>query len=466
MAEGFALPADIDSKRFFETLRKMREGVKELAQDMEDVGGIKMSRGGGGRGMISGQGVSTATPGSGAGGLGYLGPMGKYDQMYVQYKIAQHSGQAVDPDFQYKMLKAFEARQRMMKQMDPYFGSGLSAPEEALGEHPLMRMLLSSRFKIGGVAMPLGRDMLRAVGLDQKVSQGGSAMIRGAMGGSGDMAAIAESALPVLIPLTIIALAGSAMAAIIGKGLEVAVPMMNASYRSGGYGAEGGTGYAYGRGVGSDAGSAAVQAGEALRKGGVGAAIAHANGIYDFGPYTVDKMKNYNRLVDLISSPKLSRDQATMVARDMGMDRELQYRDMSGSIRGAVRDSGAISGMSDEDRKMYADYGGVKQVAGNMWDAFWMKAGSYAIKMGEWGIDAALGPLGSPFHSDTQDNGKSAIDKNTEAIKNHTRVLKEGTDAVGLGPRSRNALPLMMRNKIVQQAAQNQTMFNGGFAVG
>lgn len=468
--EGFVLDADINERSFFRTLGKMKAGVKDAAKEMaDDLGSIGdsllVASGGIGRGMISGRGVASAAGRGGAGGLGRgnlgmgIGPSGRYENLYARSMIHLARGNTLSDDDQHMMRKAFRDKQRA----NPNFGSGLSddgSPKPS-GESAAMRMILSSRVNMGPFS-PLMRDMYRMTG-------GSSGMMGGAVKG---LAGLAEEIAPIAIP---VALAVAASAAVVGgviklieAGNAAALPMMRTMYATGSYGAGAGGGMALAGASGVDAASQAMSLAGSLRGGGIGAAIAHSAGIYDFGPYTVDKMKNYTAVNRLLRT--LPADQATIMAREFGMTDNLIQRDMSPGMASMVEGVGRSTSMSPEMRRANADLQGYKQMGKSVLDYVLISLESAAVHglvgIGDFFTGGSISKTMSAYA--TADKMYAAQQDNTQALQHMTRWLKEGqsSDVTGVGgPRSVGAVPLGMRLLALNQAAQNGAIFNGAYTI-
>lgn len=158
--------------------------------------------------------------------------------------------------------------------------------------------------------------------------------------------------------------------------------------------------------LGGDA-SKAMAFGDALRRGSYGSAYMNSRGIYDLGPYSIDKAGNYVRGIDELRKIK-SDQQAIRVARDLGLSDELWRRDLDPEQYDRIKRS-----MDDlatpQARKAYARYRGAGEEFSNQWEKFkmeqgtpWMEAGADALgargfwhQAGTWLQLAAMGTAAS-----------------------------------------------------------------------
>jgi hypothetical protein len=241
----------------------------------------------------------------------------------------------------------------------------------------------------------------------------------------------------------------------------------------------------------SQIGQFAEQFGARLQQGGFGSAFMRANGVTDIGMYTIDKSANLLKAVDLLTHIK-SNTEALVVARTLGLEPFLALRDTDQLYRERLMKS--MQPLSDSDKREANDYTAQKQSLQNRLDASqnWMFthvfgpmgryfAGTvenalYPKSPLDWLGNATSGGLYGQVKDWIQsqvggtgldNNRQKALDENTEAIRNHTRALKDGTDWSGgsIGSRRFGATPKGWKYNQFENALQGQALLLGAFSV-
>ena len=241
--------------------------------------------------------------------------------------------------------------------------------EKAKGKSPEDQALdrfKRTRFTVAPGVHPLGRDVLDMLGLTDEDAKRHASRFFGGKGGKGGGNGGGSSGSPSrsIVPYAqdaaerageaggLAGLAGFAkLAGMVGavatavglaaKGLAMVndhidqtasrqFSMTNA-YWMGGASSQTGKAIGYGAAAGLSPEATAQKAnafGDALRSGGTGASYFRARGLVDFGPFSIDKVANLTKAIDLLRHEK-SDATAIRVARSTGLDNFLWMRDLS-----------------------------------------------------------------------------------------------------------------------------------------
>ena len=231
--------------------------------------------------------------------------------------------------------------------------------------------------------------------------------------------------------------------------------------------------------------------GSRLQGGGFGSALARANGITDVGMYTIDKSQNLMKMIDLLTHIK-SNTEAIVVARSLGMEPFLALRDTDQNFVNQLKNS--MQPLTDRDKRMANDYNAAKQSMDNAidakknWVATWITepigtviagqisralqpgangAGQWVANATTFGTYGVVRDIAAMIFGNGSDKDK-AVKENTEALHQHTRALKDGTDWSGgspLGHRRFGAVPRGWKFNEFEAALQGQAQMLGAFSI-
>ena len=241
----------------------------------------------------------------------------------------------------------------------------------------------------------------------------------------------------------------------------------------------------------SQIGQFAEQFGSRLQQGGFGSAFMRSNGVTDLGMYTIDKSANLLKAVDLLTHIK-SNTEALVVARTLGLEPFLGLRDTDAMYRERLMHS--MQPLTDSDKREANDYAAQKQSLQNNLDSkqnwlfthvfgpmgrYFMGSLERELSMPknplEWierlsppGVGQAMDWFNSQFGGTGNESRDKALKDNTDAIRNHTRALKDGTDWSGgnpMGHRRFGAKPKGWVFNQFEDALQGQAQMLGAFAI-
>jgi hypothetical protein len=399
---------------------------------------------------------------------GGAGPFGKQEYERSRLQQLQDSGYGGTAlrDQQYRTKRA----DAMADKADKY-------GKPKTDDEKFMEMIMTSRI-VGGKLSPLVGKAI-AAGVNPSAFSGGFST-----GGiASKMLPIVEAVAPFLIPAAIAAAAGTAVVALANAGSDRQRAYGTGYYYGGGTSGE--TGQLGGLGAlnGMDAGEMgkfAQSFGDALRSGGYGSAVMRANGVVDQGVYTLDKSKNLIRAIDVLRS--IDENTAMLTARTLGAEDLLRFRDTNDLIYQELKNSAGGQG-SQFERKVGANYDATKgtlqndlstilspvqtaaeiglTVGGQALHAMWYPF-TKGLQLAGEGLDAITGH----FNQGKSGSGdKSATDKNTEAINQNTRTLKDHAERIGFGPRAGGAVPIGWTFQQGQEALKNQARMLGAFGL-
>lgn len=251
----------------------------------------------------------------------------------------------------YEHLKA----SRNVDRIEKALSGGANAQEK------LAYAINSSRLSLGGVS-PLAGRLASVAGLDPGESIAG-------MMSSETISAISKVAIPAAV-----AVAAGVGAYRVAEAASASIARGRSAYWTGG-----GTASETAQllGIGGNASRAAALS-DSLMGGGLGAAFMRSRGIVST-PYTVDKTKNYLRMVEELRNIK-DEKYARLVGMNLGMEQELAWRDLSPSSWEALK--GSMSGVATpEARRAQAEYEATKTRAGNVWDNVVRNVGGHYMKV-------------------------------------------------------------------------------------
>lgn len=244
-------------------------------------------------------------------------------------------------------------------------------------------------------------------------------------------------------------------------------------------------GYAPGQ-VGDLAGSF----GDKLRTGGIGGSYFRNAGLRDQGQWQADKLTNLTKAIDLLAHEKNDKV-AIIVARDAGLEGFLGLRELYKNDPGLytrLKQSG--DGLSDPSarndqersdaydqinsnnwRKFLNDMGWAQtkadfsQVANNAATLFTHPlTGPYRLAYNALGGDWSNDQL-TPWSKREEEAGGSK-DENTAAVKDLTRTIKDHAETIGGGSRTRGAVPVGVKQQMMQADSFNQAQYLGAFTIG
>ena len=153
---------------------------------------------------------------------------------------------------------------------------------------------------------------------------------------------------------------------VIKSGAEVSRNRAAAFY-GGGASANTGVGLGYASYAGGSLAQDAMQFGDALRGGGIGASYMRSKGIVDFGYRTIDKVTNLTKAINELAGIQ---DLSTriMIARSVGLENYVDLAGLGPGTRKALADS--IPTPTANDRRLK----GLRDADANQWQNFWDNA--------------------------------------------------------------------------------------------
>lgn len=353
----------------------------------------------------------------------------------------------------YEHVKAIRQTERIEKALS----GGATAQER------LAYAINSSRFSIGGVS-PLAGRLAAVAGADP-----GSAI---ASRLSPEMIAnISKIALP------------AAVAVAAGVGAYKIAEAASASFGAGraAYWAGGGTASETSQllAIGGNAQRAAGLS-DSLMGGGIGAAFMRSRGIVST-PYTVDKTRNYLRMIEELRNIK-DENYARLIGSNLGMEQELAWRDLTPKSWQALKESmGDVA--SPEARRSQAEYEATKTRFGNKWDQLVRTVGGPIMnwagdKMGSI-ADTSEGkgsmydflnmlPFGLSYLKYlVPDGGGKSLTPNSESSNgvNISRVRGvHGFEMIGGGSYGGSAIPAGWKFYQMDNALEGQAAMLGGWS--
>lgn len=148
--------------------------------------------------------------------------------------------------------------------------------------------------------------------------------------------------------LTAITIALAAFNRAVSEGTEI-VQKNSSGLAASGYSSSYGRGSAAAFFSGTDINSSANSLGERLRAGGIGASMMRSKGIVDYGPYTIDKVSNLTRAINVLAGIQ-DKSYRVMIARDLGLDAYLRLADASTGAREMALRAGSINATTNYER--------------------------------------------------------------------------------------------------------------------
>ena len=364
MPPGYKLPinaAELDA--LIDKMGTLRDTAKDASSAMDGLAGStsRVGRAGG---------VSSSGGGSALRARPYRpdGPFGRAsfeaDRLRQLYDSGFDDNSDAIRNQRYRLNRAMDAQRRA------------STPPVSADR----RVFNRTRFLQSDGSNPLGIDLAAAgsLGLGGAGRAIASQINTTTLTNAGMSSGAAESAIGLASKL----LAGAGVAVAVGAAVKSAAEFAASSTAKGarmalyGGGGPGAIGQANALSGGDASRPEAI--GNALRQGTYGAAYMHSKGLYDFGPYQIDRSTNYVRALDEVRNIR-DRNTRVRVSRDIGLTPEefaQSYADqgMYDQLKRSRGDEG-----SDNDLRRWGNYESAKGAAANRAERIYRKVATPAM---------------------------------------------------------------------------------------